>query len=195
MSVDGATARWTVEGVVLTRAALEAVDRDACQRYARAEEACGYLRGPATDALLCDEAIALENLAQKLHKLDPETYFRTAKEFFAFNEKRFDDAVRAGEADGRPVKVLYHSHVDAGAYFSATDAAVLSLGEPPAFEGGPSTIGPGPAWPLAFLVCAVAADPAGAPVVVDRKLYVFAAGAFVEAPWRVVEPSTGAEGA
>lgn len=172
---------WTTDGVRLTPGALAAVDRDAIDRYAKGEEACGYVAGPARDALLCDEVVPLENLANKLHELDPETYFRTAKEFFAFNEKKFDDAVRAGDAGGRPVKVLYHSHVDAGAYFSATDAAVLSLGEPPAFEGGPSTIGPGPAWPLAFLVCAVATEN-GAPTVVDRKLYVFADGAFVVAP-------------
>ncbi|MFO0616649.1 MAG: Mov34/MPN/PAD-1 family protein [Polyangiaceae bacterium] len=183
MSGDGAP--WCEEGVVVTAAALDAIDRDARERYARDEEACGYVSGPAEDALLCDEVVALENLANKLHRLDPETYFRTAREFFAFNEKRFDDAVRAGAANGRPVKVLYHSHVDVGAYFSATDAAVLSLGEPPAVEGGPSTLGPGPAWPLAFLVCAVERDPAGAPTVVDRRLYVWRDAAFVEAPLRV----------
>ena len=59
-------------------------------------------------------------------------------------------------ASGRPVKVLYHSHLDAGAYFSPTDAAVMSMGEPPAIEGGPrSPWAPGPAWPLAFLVTSV----------------------------------------
>jgi hypothetical protein len=53
------------------------------------------------------------------------------------------------------VKVLYHSHLDAGAYFSPTDAAVMSMGEPPEEEGAPITMGPGPAWPVAFLVTSV----------------------------------------
>ena len=42
------------------------------------------------------------------------------------------------------MKVLYHSHLDAGAYFSPTDAAVMSFGEPPAIEGGPDHDGPRP---------------------------------------------------
>src|SRR5262249_42269926 len=75
--------------------------------------------------------------------------------FFSFNEKKFDDAVRSSEAEGTPVKVLYHSHLDADAYFSPTDAAVMSFGEPPAAEGAPHRMGPGPAWPLAFLVTSV----------------------------------------
>ena len=55
--------------------------------------------------------------------------------YFAFNEKKFADAVDASAREGRPVKVLYHSHLDAGAYFSPTDAAVMSMGEPPGGRG------------------------------------------------------------
>lgn len=146
---------WIRGKLVLARRALEAVEADALAGYAEDAEACGYLRGPAGEPLVCDEHVRMVNVANKLHALDPEQYFRTARTFFAFNEKKFDDAVRASAAEGRPVKVLYHSHLDAGAYFSPTDAAVMSFGEPPAFEGGPITMGPGPAWPLAFLVTSV----------------------------------------
>jgi [CysO sulfur-carrier protein]-S-L-cysteine hydrolase len=165
-----------LRGVVrVTRAALTAVEADALRGYAAGEEACGYLRGPAGDAR-CDEPVRLVNTASKLHALDPVVYFRTAREFFSFNEKRFADAVESSAREGRPVKVLYHSHLDAGAYFSATDAAVLSMGEPPAVEGGPATLGPGPAWPLAFLVTSVMAG-----AVAGHGLFLWdaAAGAFV----------------
>ena len=37
---------WTA-GAAITRAALDAVEADALAGYARDEEACGYLRGPA----------------------------------------------------------------------------------------------------------------------------------------------------
>jgi proteasome lid subunit RPN8/RPN11 len=147
---------WTRGGVRLTRAALAAVEADALAGYAKDEEACGYLRGPAGDAR-CDEQVRMVNVAGKLHALDPVTYFRTARMYFAFNEKKFDDAVTASAREGRPVKVLYHSHLDAGAYFSPTDAAVMSMGEPPAAEGAPIVMGPGPNWPLAFLVTSVRA--------------------------------------
>ena len=173
---------WTRGGVRIARAVLDAVEADARERYEKDEEACGYLRGPADEPLLCDEHVALVNTANRLHALDPETYFRTARTFFSFNEKKFDDAVAASAREGRPVKVLYHSHLDAGAYFSPTDKAVMSFGEPPAAEGEPATIGPGPAWPLCFLVVSVCKGE-----VEDRRLFVWdtAARDFVEARFTV----------
>ncbi len=173
---------WTMGGLRITRAAILALEADARAAYARDEEACGYLRGPASDGPLCDETVALVNTANKLHAVDPETYFRTGRTFFSFNEKRFDDAVAASRREERPVKVLYHSHLDAGAYFSPTDAAVLSMGEPPAAEGAPIVMGPGPAWPLAFLVTSVRGG-----VVDDHRLFVWdeRGRAFVESRFTV----------
>jgi proteasome lid subunit RPN8/RPN11 len=85
---------------------------------------------------------------------------------------KFEAAIRRGEAEGRPVKVLYHSHLDVGAYFSDTDAAVAKAGqdEPP--------------WDLAYLVTSVRGG-----VVDDRKLFVWdpAARAFVESPLHLEE--------
>ncbi|APR81364.1 Sulfur carrier protein adenylyltransferase ThiF [Minicystis rosea] len=174
---------WTAGGVRITRAALAAVEADAIAGYAKDEEACGYLRGPAGDTL-CDEHVRMVNVANKLHALDPVTYFRTARMYFAFNEKKFADAVDASARDGRPVKILYHSHLDAGAYFSPTDAAVMSMGEPPADEGGAITMGPGPAWPLAFLVTSVREGK-----VDEHRVFLWdaAARAFVASPFDVVD--------
>ncbi|MEZ4294721.1 MAG: Mov34/MPN/PAD-1 family protein [Polyangiaceae bacterium] len=175
---------WTQGQLRISRAVLDAVEADARRGYAADEEACGYLTGPAADGLLCDTHVRMENVANKLHALDPETYFRTARMYFAFNEARFDRAVREGEKSGQPVKVIYHSHLDAGAYFSPTDAAIMSLGEPPKTEGGPWTPGPGPAWPLAFLVTSVRSTG-----VDDHKLFVWSAEqrTFVEAPFSVTD--------
>ncbi|HVY49648.1 MAG TPA: Mov34/MPN/PAD-1 family protein [Minicystis sp.] len=175
-------AAWTRGDLVLTRAVLDAVEADALAAYARDEEACGYLVGPAGDPRACDGHVAMQNLANKLHALDPETYFRTGRMFFAFHENKFDDAVRAGAASGRPVKVLYHSHLDAGAYFSPTDAAVMSMGEPPATEGGEAKMGPGPAWPLAFLVTSVVGGK-----IAEHRLFVWsdAQRAFVASSFEI----------
>jgi proteasome lid subunit RPN8/RPN11 len=172
---------WTASGVRLTRAVLDAVEADALRGYAADEEACGYLRGPAGDTR-CDEHVRMVNTANKLHAVDPERYFRTARTFFSFNEKRFADAVDASAREGRPVKVLYHSHLDAGAYFSPTDAAVMSMGEPPAVEGGAAMLGPGPAWPLAFLVVSVCAGQ-----VAELGLFVWDGAAFVTAELTIDE--------
>ena len=172
---------WTRGGVRLTRSVLAAVEADALRGYAADEEACGYLRGPAGDGV-CDEHVRMVNTANKLHAIDPVQYFRTARSFFSFNEKKFADAVDASARQDRPVKVLYHSHLDAGAYFSPTDAAVMSMGEPPAVEGGPVIMGPGPAWPLAFLVTSVRAG-----AVAEHGLFVWddVSRAFIAADFTV----------
>lgn len=171
---------WTKGGLRIAAAAFEAAKADAVRGYAEDAEACGYLRGPASDALYADECVALENLASKLHRIDPVTYFRSARTFFAFNEKKFDDAVRRSRGEGRPVKILYHSHLDAGAYFSPTDRAVMSLGEPPAVEGGAITLGPGPSYELAYLVLSVRA--AG---VDDARLFVWDGSDFAASDFTV----------
>ncbi len=146
---------WTAGNLSITRSALELVEKDALRGYAADEEACGYLRGPADQPLHCDECVVMVNVANKLHAIDPERYFRTARTFFSFNEKKFDDAVRTSAEQGKPIKILYHSHLDAGAYFSPTDAAIMSMGHPPETEGGEIVMGSGPNWPLAFLVTSV----------------------------------------
>jgi [CysO sulfur-carrier protein]-S-L-cysteine hydrolase len=181
--VNGETP-WTGGGLRIARAVIDAVEADALRGYAADEEACGYLTGPAADGLLCDGHVRMENVANKLHAMDPETYFRTARMYFAFNEAKFDRAVREGAKAGRPVKVIYHSHLDAGAYFSPTDAAVMSLGEPPAEEGGAWKTGPGPAWPLAFLVTSV-----GKAGVQDHRLFIWdgEAKAFTETPYTITD--------
>lgn len=175
---------WAQGPITISRAALAAVEADAIAGYANDSEACGYLSGPADDAPRCDEHVSMPNMANKLHALDPEQYFRTARTFFAFNEKKFDDAVRRGKESGRPVKVLYHSHLDAGAYFSPTDKAVMSFGEPPAVEGGPAVMGPGPAWPLAFLVTSVCEGK-----IAEHRLFVWSAEAkdFVVSHYEVID--------
>jgi hypothetical protein len=129
----------------------------------------------------------LVNLVKKLHERDPVRYFRSARTSFAFREDDLARAVRAGEAEGAPVKVVYHSHLDEDAYLSATDAAVFSDGSPPSKLGGPATLGPGPRFQVAFLVSSVRR--AGDRVfVAEHRLYAFHDRRFVDVPWSIREP-------
>jgi hypothetical protein len=82
--------------------------------------------------------------------------------------------------------VLYHSHLDAGAYFSPTDAAVMSCGEPPEIEGGPIRMGDGPAWPLAFLVTSVRGD-SGPPRIAEHRLFVWDGAAFTPSTFSTLD--------
>jgi proteasome lid subunit RPN8/RPN11 len=165
---------WVAGELVVARSILDRVDEEARRAYAADEESCGFLVGPAADGPRVDGIVPMVNRANALHRLDPETYPRTARTYFDIDSMKFEGAIRRGEAEGRPVKVLYHSHLDAGAYFSPTDAEVAKMGqgEPP--------------WDLAYLVTSVRA--AG---VDDRKLFVWdpATRSFVESRLDVDEGS------
>jgi proteasome lid subunit RPN8/RPN11 len=164
---------WTSGDVRITASAMAEIERAARHAYARDEEACGVITGPDGDALLADRALELENLANKYHRVDPESHPRTGREYFKINALKFERSLEEGRKTGRPVKVFFHSHLDCGAYFSAEDAASMTMGnnsEPP--------------YDLAYLVTAVDAG-----VVTAHRLFVWNGGSrsFVEAPFHQVD--------
>jgi proteasome lid subunit RPN8/RPN11 len=163
---------WAAGNLVIPRAVLDRVSEEARLAYGRDEESCGFLVGPAADGLRIDGIVPMTNRANALHRLDPESYPRTGRTYFDIDSMKFEREITKGLQNARPVKVLYHSHLDVGAYFSATDAEVAKMGqgEPP--------------WDLAYLVTSVRAGE-----VDDRKLFVWdpATQGFVESPFEVEE--------
>jgi [CysO sulfur-carrier protein]-S-L-cysteine hydrolase len=163
---------WVLGGLVIPKSVLERVSEEARLAYGRDEESCGFLVGPAAEGRRVDGIVPMVNRANALHRLDPEQYPRTGRTYFDIDSMKFEGAIRRGEAEGRPVKVLYHSHLDVGAYFSATDAEVAKMGqgEPP--------------WDLAYLVTSVRVGK-----VDDRKLFIWdpVGKAFVESGLEVEE--------
>jgi proteasome lid subunit RPN8/RPN11 len=164
--MDAVKHPWIRGGLTIARELVERVDEEARAAAGRDEESCGLLIGPADQPLVIDAIVPMENRANKLHQLDPETYPRTGHMYFDIDPMKFERSVREGEASGRPVKVLYHSHLDVGAYFSDTDAEAATMG------------GDAPSYDLAYLVTSVRAG-----VVDDRKLFIWDAERkrFVEA--------------
>ncbi|HVJ21125.1 MAG TPA: Mov34/MPN/PAD-1 family protein [Polyangiaceae bacterium] len=160
---------WTKGHLRIPASVLTEVERAGRAAYGRDEEACGYLEGPAADALVIDRAVELENLANKYHKVDPEGHPRTGREYFKINSLKFERAIAEGQSAGRPVKVFFHSHLDCGAYFSAEDAASMTMGG----TGDPS-------YELAYLVTAVDKGE-----VTAHKLFIWDSGSrgFVESPF------------
>ena len=163
---------WTEGDVTIPESVLSVVEEAGRAAYARNEEACGYLEGPAAEPLGIDRAVELENLANKYHLADPEGHPRTGHDYFKINALKFERAIRTGIEGGRPVKVFFHSHLDCGAYFSAEDAASMTMGG----TGAPS-------FELSYLVTAVDAGK-----VTAHKLFIWspASKSFVEAPFRRV---------
>lgn len=171
-NVDAASETpWIFGHLRITRSVLDEVERAGREAYGRDEEACGYLEGPLGDALFCDRAIELENLANKYHQVDPEGHPRTGREYFKINGRKFEKAIESSRAEGRAVKVFFHSHLDCGSYFSAEDAASMTMGG----TGGPT-------FELAYLVTAVDQGQ-----VTAHRLFIWseAERGFVEAPFSI----------
>jgi proteasome lid subunit RPN8/RPN11 len=130
---------------------------DAIYAHARAgypEEVCGFI-------VADDEARRCENRQNALHAEDPVHFPRDAKTAYNLGAKDIFFLEKSLRTE-RPVRVIYHSHVDVGAYFSAEDARAAT------FEGEPL-------YPVDYLVVDVRSDG-----VRGAKLFRFAEGSFVE---------------
>lgn len=154
---------------MIRREVLEAIYAHAKETYP--SECCGFIAGPAENPAYLDEAIREVNEADAYHRLDPERFPRTSRSYFKIHELRAMKAFERGAASGRPIKVIYHSHCDAGSYFSTEDAATF------AHDGQLM-------WPCAFLVVSVVGgEPKG------HQLWVHVPGTdtFRESPIRTVD--------
>jgi len=112
--------------VILTATELAAVQRHAVEEYPR--ESCGVIVARDGERAL----LRCRNVQDDLHARDPERYPRDARTAYYIDPA---DLLRIGrlEADGYTIAVIYHSHVDAGAYFSETDRRQALVGDEPAY--------------------------------------------------------------
>lgn len=160
---------WTEGNLIINAATLADIEAHATEQYP--SECCGFVSGPASEPRLLTHATREVNEADKYHKLDPATFPRTSNTYFKINELRAQKAFEQGAAQGMPIKVIYHSHCDSGAYFSEEDAATFA-------RDGQLT------WPCAFLVVSVVQGK-----VVERRLWIHVPGsnAFQESSLQVDE--------
>jgi proteasome lid subunit RPN8/RPN11 len=114
--------------MIATPAELETLRTQAVEEYP--EESCGVIvaRGEERRLLRC------RNVQNEIHARDPERNPRTARTAYHIDPQ---DLLRIGrlESEGFRVAVIYHSHVDAGAYFSETDRRQALMGGEPTYPG------------------------------------------------------------
>ena len=156
---------WLDGTLVIRREAIAEVDAHALAEYPN--ESCGFLTGPAEEPLRVDTAVRAVNMADRYHRADPETFPRTAKTFFIIDARVIYTTFEQGERANRPVKAIYHSHCDVGAYFSSEDRAAAAP------DGALS-------YPVTFLVTSVRDGR-----VDDRKLFAFRDGEWHEARFTI----------
>ena len=111
---------------------LEAAAMNEILAHARAthpEECCGAVltvRGR-------DVVRRFTNVQGRLHRTEPAEYPRGAETAYTPEPKELYAALREGEARGAALKIFYHSHTRAGAYFSGEDRARAMFGDEPAY--------------------------------------------------------------
>lgn len=147
---------WIQGNLEISSDVLADLEAHALEAYP--SECCGFVSGPVAEVALLDASQREENEADKYHKLDPETFPRTSRTYFKINELRAAKAFDAGAKNGRPIKVIYHSHCDVGAYFSKEDADT--------FASDNQLM-----WPCAFIVVSVKDGR-----IAERKLWVHVPG-------------------
>jgi proteasome lid subunit RPN8/RPN11 len=111
--------------VTLTAQSWQDISRHAEESFP--DECCGVVFGDGSR----EWVQRLENIQNKLHALDPETYPRTAVIAYAMDPKELERVIDNAARNGAKLKAFYHSHPDHEAYFSAEDKAFASpFGEP-----------------------------------------------------------------
>lgn len=150
----------TTEHIDIPEAVLTAVFREA--RKAFPAECCGWLTGPAAGARVdairpCANAQDLGGHPTAQDRGAETAYVIEGADLIAFN-KAFSSA--------QPPRIIYHSHPNGRAYFSATDQDVAR-----------SPWGDGPAYDVQQLVVGLTAER-----VVEAALFAWSddAGQFVE---------------
>jgi adenylyltransferase/sulfurtransferase len=111
----------------LTPEALGELYAHAAREYPN--ECCGIVFGPRGNDV-ADRAKPCRNIQNDLHAQDPATHTRDART--AYNLDAGDIfALQKSLRGESPAKIVYHSHVEVGAYFSDTDQAAAQFdGEP-----------------------------------------------------------------
>ena len=92
-------------------------------------ECCGIIYGPR-GTVAADRAVALVNVQNRLHAEDPVRYARDARTAYNFATAGLFALQKSLRGDN-PAKVIYHSHVDVGAYFSKEDSAAALCDDEP----------------------------------------------------------------
>lgn len=86
-------------------------------------EACGLVLGrPGVPELA--RVVRMKNVQDKYHARDPAAFPRDGRDAFRLDELERMRVLEAAEAEGLVERILYHSHCEAGAYFSPEDRAM-----------------------------------------------------------------------
>lgn len=99
------------------------------------KECCGLIFGDRQNKEALTFLKPCRNIQEAQHRLDPETFPRTAETAFYIAPEEILQSQKEARARGCELRVIYHSHVDAEAYFSEEDKRFALPGGEPAYPG------------------------------------------------------------
>ena len=82
------------------------------------EECCGWILRTKENSY---RYVPSKNLQDKYHRVDPESYPRTAKDAFLIDALQLSKDTEKIQKEGGSLYCIVHSHIDVGAYFSEED--------------------------------------------------------------------------
>ena len=98
-------------------------------------ECCGMLTSYPQSPESITRLRPCRNVYDACHGLDPDNFPRSGKTAYFIDPAELLEIQKENRALKEKIRVLYHSHIDQGAYFSEEDERVASPEGEPAYPG------------------------------------------------------------
>ena len=113
---------------VITRASMDAIVAQAEREFPN--ECCGFIIGSNTAPDSGEEVRPIANIQNRKHAEDPAAFPRDARTAFLMEPKEHLAVMNELDRRKLALRIVYHSHPDHDAYFSATDRAAACSFDP-----------------------------------------------------------------
>jgi proteasome lid subunit RPN8/RPN11 len=98
-------------------------------------ECCGMILGPSDKPDALTRIRPLRNVQDEYHKRDPENFPRTAQTAYFMDSTGLLRIHKEARQTKEEIKIIYHSHIDTGAYLSEEDKRIALSEEEPVYPG------------------------------------------------------------
>lgn len=119
--------------IEISAGALRRIKAHALRAYPN--ECCGLMLGPSDESRFAGRLRECVNAQDAHHHRDPVDFPRTARDAYFIDPAELLDVEREMAKRGERIRVIYHSHCDADAYFSEEDLRRALFEGEPVFPG------------------------------------------------------------
>ncbi len=112
---------------------IDAIYRHALSVYP--SECCGIVIGKKGDPQSFEQTFPCSNLQDEMHTRDPQCFPRTSQTAYFLDPKELLKIQRIARNLTMEMRIIYHSHVDVGAYFSEEDKKRATYDGNPLYPG------------------------------------------------------------